>query len=74
MVRVGSNTHLLWWRTLTESAQVPQRGVRGGPRPMLVTWESGKNRLGKNLIENGNEVDVLVTSANHCVVYRRAYV
>lgn len=59
------------WGALTESAQVPHRGVR---QSSVSNLESGKNRLGKKLIENGNEGDVLVTSANHCVVYRRAYV
>lgn len=62
---MGSNTHLLFWGT--KSAQVPQRGMRRSSA-YVSNLESGKNRLGKILIENGNEVDVLVTSTNHCVV------
>lgn len=39
-------------------SSVPQRGAR---RSSVSNLESGKNRQGKNLIENGNEGDVLVT-------------
>lgn len=64
VVHVGSNTHLLWWGTITESAQAPQRGMRRSSA-CVRNLESGKNRLGKILIENGNKLDVLVTSTNH---------
>lgn len=64
VVHVGSNTRMLWWGTLTKSAQLSQRGMRRSSA-CVSNLESGKNRLGKILIENGNEVDVLVTSSNH---------
>lgn len=47
--------------TLKKPAQVPQRGMRRSSA-YVSNLQSGKNRLGTILIENGNEVDVLVTS------------
>lgn len=54
--------------------RISSGSTEGSEEAYVSNLESWKNRLVENLIENGNEGDAVVTSANHCVVCRRACV